>query len=145
MTKITDVRSKIDTILNEGAVWDGAAKKLNQLITELHPWIEHLPAAESIERHLLGLVANKAVHPGAMPGRSDGDFRKEMRKRDAAGEVAANERSQKALHIIRGYIRCREALKQAGKEDLPAHMEALAALHRSKKFDQQFLDAIFVP
>lgn len=144
MTKITDVRSKIDTILAEG-VMDGAASKLNRLITELHPWIEHLPSFNSIERHLLSLVANQAVHPGAMPGRSDGDFRREMKRRDAAGEKAANERSQKALHIIRGYIRCREALKKAGKEDLPAHMEALAALHRSKRFDDQYLDAIFQP
>ena len=143
MTDITSVRSKINDILNEGAL-DGAAAKLNRLIETLRPFIRHLPTFEAIERHLLGLVANNAV-VNPQPGKSDKDWQKDRLAGDRAAEDAANQRSQKALHIIRGYIRLREALKAAGKEDLQAHMDSLAALKKSSRFDHQYVDAIFHP
>lgn len=120
----------------------GAAAKLNHLIYELHPLIDHLPSFETIERHLLNLVANKASTPSNY-GQSDAHWRKQSRERDAAGEAAANARSTKALHIIRGYIRLRKELDARGTDKLKAHMDAVAYLRKSGKFDPQYIDAIF--
>lgn len=137
---ITKVRSKIDAILTEG-IMDTAVTTLQRLIQELHPWIEHLPSFETIERHLTELTMNRAV----VPGPTHSNPQAEEKKRDAQGARDANARSRKAINIIRGYIRCREALKNAGKEDLPAHIEAVAALKRNKQFDNVWVDAIFHP
>lgn len=140
-----NMRAKIDAILlNEDApgVMAGAAAKLNHLITELHPLINHLPSYETIERHLLSLVANNAVvNPN--PGQSDKDWQKARRAGDQRAEQAANARSKKALDIIRGYIRCRQALDAAGVDVLKAHEQSIAALKRQPKLDKDYIKAIF--
>ncbi len=122
---------------------DGAATKLNRLIYELKPWIEHLPAAESIERHLLQLVARShVVKP--YPGRSDKEAQAAERKSIQRSDAAANDRSKHALDIMRAYIRLRQTFKDRGEQDLKGHILAVGALEaRPKQFKRSYVDAIF--